>query len=43
MAKKHLDNQTGTSNSFRPVKIKKNDIKKNMRLGNRIYQILIFI
>jgi len=26
--KKHLDNQTGTSNSYKPVKIKKNDIKK---------------
>jgi NADH:ubiquinone oxidoreductase subunit len=26
--KKHLENQTGTSNSFKPVKIKKNDIKK---------------
>tara|TARA_B100000989_G_C19188460_1_gene322539 strand:- start:122 stop:472 length:351 start_codon:yes stop_codon:yes gene_type:complete len=26
--KKHLENQTGTSNRFKPVKIKKNDIKK---------------
>ena len=26
--KKHLENQTGTSNSFKPVKIKKNNIKK---------------
>ena len=26
--KKHLENQTGTSNSFKPVRIKKNDIKK---------------
>ncbi len=26
--KKHLENQTGTSNSFKPVKIKKNDVKK---------------
>ena len=26
--KKHLENQTGTSNSFRPVKIRKNEIKK---------------
>ena len=26
--KKHLENQTGTSNSFKPVKIKKNDLKK---------------
>ena len=26
--KKHLENQTGTSNSFKPVKIRKNAIKK---------------
>ena len=26
--KKHLENQTGTKNSFKPVKIRKNDIKK---------------
>ena len=26
--KKHLENQTGTSNSFKPVKITKNNIKK---------------
>ena len=26
--KKHLENQTGTSNSFRPVKIQKNNLKK---------------
>tara|TARA_B100001057_G_scaffold387380_1_gene394542 strand:+ start:93 stop:443 length:351 start_codon:yes stop_codon:yes gene_type:complete len=26
--KKHLENQTGTSNSFKPVKIRKNTIKK---------------
>ena len=26
--KKHLENQTGTNNSFRPVKIRKNEIKK---------------
>ena len=26
--KKHLENQTGTSNSFKPVKIRKEDIKK---------------
>ena len=26
--KKHLENQTGTSNRFKPVKIRKNDIKK---------------
>ena len=26
--KKHLENQTGTKNSYKPVKIKKNEIKK---------------
>ena len=26
--KKHLENQTGTSNSFKPTKIRKNNIKK---------------
>ena len=26
--KKHLENQTGSSNSFKPVKIKKNNLKK---------------
>ena len=26
--KKHLENQTGTSNSFKPIKIRKNSIKK---------------
>ena len=26
--KKHLENQTGTSNSYKPVKIRKNEIKK---------------
>ena len=26
--KGHLENQTGTSNSFKPVKIRKNEIKK---------------
>ena len=26
--KKHQENQTGTENSFKPVKIKKNNIKK---------------
>ena len=26
--KKHLENQTGTENSFKPVKIRKNEIKK---------------
>ena len=40
--KKHLENQTGTNNSYKPIKIRKNNIKKkNMRLGNKI--IIIFI
>jgi NADH:ubiquinone oxidoreductase subunit len=26
--KKHLENQSGTKNSFKPIKIKKNNIKK---------------
>ena len=26
--KKHLDNQTGTKNSYKPIKIKKNEIQK---------------
>ena len=26
--KKHLENQTGTQNSYKPIKIKKNNIKK---------------
>ena len=26
--KKHLENQTGSSNSFKPVKIRKNNLKK---------------
>ena len=26
--KKHLENQTGSMNSFKPVKIKKNNLKK---------------
>ena len=26
--KKHLENQTGTTNRFKPVKIKKNNIEK---------------
>ena len=26
--KKHQENQTGTNNSFKPVKIRKNEIKK---------------
>ena len=41
--KKHLENQTGTKNSFKPVKIKKNSLKKNMKPGNKIiFFIFIF-
>ena len=29
--KKHLENQTGTSDSFKPVKIRKDDIKKKYK------------
>ena len=29
--KKHLENQTGTNNSFKPVNIKKNGIKKKYK------------
>ena len=32
--KKHLENQTGTKIVFKPVKISKKILKKNMRLGN---------
>ena len=39
--KKHLENQSGTSNSFKPIKIRKMILKKNMILGNRLYLILI--
>ena len=28
--KKHLENQTGTNNSYKPVKIRKNEIKKKI-------------
>ena len=37
--KKHLENQTGTINSHKPVKIKKTNIKKIMKLGNKIFSI----
>ena len=40
--KKHLENQTGTDNSFKPVKIRKNEIKKNMKLGNKFNLIIFF-
>ena len=32
--KDHQENQTGTQNSHKPIKIKKEKIKKNMKLGN---------
>ena len=40
--KKHSENKTGTSESFKPTKIKKNIIKKNMKLGFKIYIYLIY-
>ena len=43
MAKKHLENQTGTSNSFKPVKISKDNLKKNMKLGSKILFLFLFI
>ena len=30
--KKHLENQTGTKNSHKPIKIKKNEIKKKYQI-----------
>ena len=41
--KKHLENQTGTNNRFKPVRIRKNSIKKNMKLGNNIILLFIYI
>ena len=41
--KKHLENQTGSNNSFKPIKIKKTMLIKNMKLGNKIFSILILI
>ena len=35
--KKHLENQTGTRNRFKPVKISKNNLKKNMKLGSKLF------
>ena len=40
--KKHLENQTGSMNSFKPVKIK-NDLKKNMKVGNKIFNLFFFL
>ena len=41
--KKHLENQTGSKNSFKPVKIRKDNIKKkNMKLGNKIFAFIIY-
>ena len=30
--KKHLENQTGSKNSYKPIKIKKNDIQKKYEI-----------
>ena len=42
MAKKHSENKTGTMKVINQPKSKKNAIKKNMKLGNKILLILIF-
>ena len=34
--KEHLENQTGTGKSYKPVKIEK-ELKKNMKLGSKIF------
>ena len=38
--KEHLENQTGTKNRFKPVKIKKTVLKKNMKLGSKFFSFL---
>ena len=45
--KKHLENQTGTSNSFKPVKISKKNIKKKyetwkQNLSNNNFMFFLF-
>ena len=38
LAKKSFENKTGTKDSYKPIKIKKEiDNLKNMKLGNRFY------
>ena len=41
--KKHQENQTGTQNSFKPIKYRKTILRKNMKHGNKIILIFIFI
>ena len=42
--KKHVENRTGTQEKYKPTKIRKNENKKNMKLGNNfIYLSLFFI
>ena len=33
--KRHLENQTGTKNSYKPIKIKKDNIKKKYEIWNQ--------
>ena len=40
--KEHKENKTGTKERHKPVKIKKNNVKKNMKPGNKIF-INLFI
>ena len=40
--KKHLENQTGTDKSYKPIKIRKDNLKKNMKLGSKIFLIILF-
>ena len=42
MAKKTFRKSNWNNNSFKPVKIKKNNIKKNMKLGNKIFYLIFF-
>ena len=41
--KKHLENQTGTRNRFKPVKISKDNLKKNMKLGSKLFFLFLLI
>ena len=42
MAKKASENQTGTDKSYKPIKIRKDNLKKNMKLGSKIFLIILF-
>ena len=43
LAKKHSENQTGTSEKYNPVKIEKKIENKNMKLGNKLIFSFIFL